>query len=202
MSPTPLTPDETLLWNRLRAGEREALGQLYDLHARALHRYGRRILHDDQTVWDAVHDVFVDVWKYRETLTVGADGRFYLLRALRNRLVRRVSEATRWTDAEPEWADDWTAETAWVEQETDAERQRNLREALGALTPRQREIIRLKFFDERSYEEIANLLHVNKQSVHNLMLRALEVLRSRLLLAGVLGALAGALGVAVMVLLA
>lgn len=61
MPPAPLPPDEAQFWNRLKADDRAALGELYDRHARSLHRYGRRIVFDDQTVWDAVHVVFADL---------------------------------------------------------------------------------------------------------------------------------------------
>lgn len=120
-----IPPDETQLWHRLWTGDRDALSELYDRHARVLHRYGRRIIHDDQTIWDAIHDVFVDVWKYRQTLTVETDGRYYLFRALRNRLLRQVAQATRWTGQEPEPAEDFSAETDEA-----------LRRALAELTPR------------------------------------------------------------------
>ncbi|MCY7360063.1 MAG: hypothetical protein LH609_21940, partial [Rudanella sp.] len=63
--PAPLPPDYAQVCTLLNADDRNALGELYDRHARSLHRYGRRIVFDDQTVWDAVHDVFMDVWKYR-----------------------------------------------------------------------------------------------------------------------------------------
>lgn len=182
MPAAPLPTDEALLWSRLKTGDQAALGELYDRHARVLHRYGRRIVHDDPTIWDAVHDVFVDLWKYRQTLTVEGDGRFYLFRALRNRLVRQVTEAARWADEPLDPPDALRQDADWLEEPADAETSRKLRRALQALSPRQREIIQLRFFDDRSYDEIAGMLGINKQSVHNLVFRALESLRSRLLL--------------------
>mgnify|MGYP002778359523 FL=1 len=182
MPAAPLPTDEAHLWSRLKTGDQAALGELYDRHARTLHRYGRRIVYDDPTIWDAVHDVFVDVWKYRQTLTVEGDGRFYLFRALRNRLVRQVTEAARWADEPLDPPDALRLEADWGEEPADAETSRNLQRALQELSPRQREIIQLRFFDDRSYDEIAGMLGINKQSVHNLVFRALESLRSRLLL--------------------
>ncbi|MCY7360064.1 MAG: hypothetical protein LH609_21945 [Rudanella sp.] len=77
---------------------------------------------------------------------------------MRNRLLRRLSEAARWADETPEPVDEFSVETAWLQEEIDAETGLKLQRALQELTPRQRESIQLKFLDERSYDEIADLL--------------------------------------------
>ena len=54
-----------------------------------------------------------------------------------------------------------------------------LLQAVNQLTPRQKEAITLRFYDNFSYDEIAEIMDLSDRSVYNLMYRALAVLRQR-----------------------
>ncbi|RZK52474.1 MAG: sigma-70 family RNA polymerase sigma factor [Hymenobacter sp.] len=64
-----------------------------------------------------------------------------------------------------------------IAQQTDAEQGQRLLAALNQLSKRQREALYLRFFDDFSYERIAEVMALNIQSVRNLIFRALQVLR-------------------------
>jgi RNA polymerase sigma-70 factor, ECF subfamily len=53
-----VTPDQTLLV-RLRAGEPQALGEVYDLHHEAVRAFAGRLVGDAGIAEDLVHEVFV-----------------------------------------------------------------------------------------------------------------------------------------------
>ena len=72
------TEEDLLLWTALRASDRNALGKLFDAYVRELLTYGYRISQDMALTKDAVQDVFVDLWAYRETLSPTVEVRFYL----------------------------------------------------------------------------------------------------------------------------
>ena len=49
--------------------------------------------------------------------------------------------------------------------------------ALDELSPRQREIIYLRFYQNLSYEEIADIMDLNYQTSRNLLYKAIRSLR-------------------------
>jgi RNA polymerase sigma factor (sigma-70 family) len=51
---------------------------------------------------------------------------------------------------------------------------------MDQLTPRQREVIYLRFFEELSYEEIAGMLDISVKGAYKLSYRALDALKELL----------------------
>ena len=61
-----------------------------------------------------------------------------------------------------------------------AERQARIRAAIAALPEHYREVVALKYEQDRSYEEIAALLETTKQTVESRLFRARQALRQEL----------------------
>ena len=55
----------TLVAARLRAGDAEALGELYDAVGQRAHALARRVLGDPAAAEDAVHEAFAQLWSAR-----------------------------------------------------------------------------------------------------------------------------------------
>ncbi len=184
--PAPLdtSPDE-LLWLRLQQGEPRALDELVRRHARPLLKYGCRFWSDEEEVKDCLQDLFAELWLRRERLEPVRSVRAYLLTALHNRLLnvhRADLRRTPWseeTETLP-FLSYFSVEDQWIEDETEREQLRRLNEYINALPPRQREAIYLKYYQNLTNEEIAEVLQINYQSVSNLLHRALCLLRSEL----------------------
>lgn len=66
------------------------------------------------------------------------------------------------------------------EQDGDDEIRETFDRVINLLTPRQKEAIYLHYQSEMSYDEIAQLLGINYQSVRNLIHRAVEKVRSEM----------------------
>jgi RNA polymerase sigma-70 factor (ECF subfamily) len=61
--------DEKQLWRAFRSGDSEAYAQLYDAYFEVLYRYGKKITSDTFLVEDCIQDLFVALWRNRETLS-------------------------------------------------------------------------------------------------------------------------------------
>ena len=176
-SPLP-DPD----WRDLRAGRHAALERLYRAHAPTLLRYGRQFARPE-AVQDAVHDLFTRIWERRTTLSPDAQPRPYLLFSLRNALIRsgkraeRVTELTERAHARDDAPD---AETRIVAEEHAEARQRTLRTALDALSPRERELVELRFHQGLDYDEACEVMGISYQSARNTLVRAFGKLRGRM----------------------
>lgn len=178
MSPSQHT--DTTLWSELKHGNRSAFARIYDTYADALYNFGNKLYHNPQVVEDAIHDLFVDLWRYREKLAVVSSVRVYLYVSLRRRIIQS-SKASNVFLYDLEWDKlnlaSLPEEARLVEKEvTDLQLER-LQRYLNNLSPRQYEAIVLRFYDDMTYAEIAAIMEVNEQSVRNLVQRGLEHLR-------------------------
>ncbi|MGX5818726.1 RNA polymerase sigma factor [Chitinophaga lutea] len=168
-------------WSRLKSGDPAALESIYRQHVRALYRYGQKVTPDVNLIQDSIQDLFLEIWRHRVTLSDTPFPRYYLLRALRNKLVRAQGQRSYISEGELRLASGHL-EAAYVEldimaRESEAQHRQTLKQLLEKLPSRQQEAIYLRFYQNIPYEHIAEMMGMNYQSVLNIMQRALKALR-------------------------
>ncbi|MCE6989792.1 RNA polymerase sigma factor [Dyadobacter sp. CY323] len=172
--------EDLTLWKQMLDGDKTALGTLFDIYAKELLTYGYRIS-PSELVKDAVQDVFVNIWLRRNTLSHDIKVRFYLYRCLRRALFKGISTEelnnTITTDLERWAVSENSAETDWISSESENHQNNQLSEALSGLSPREREVISLKYYSDMKLREIAALLNLKEQTIANTLQNALAKLR-------------------------
>jgi RNA polymerase sigma factor (sigma-70 family) len=168
-------------WRRFKDGDITALEGIYRAHVQSLINYGLKITDDLDLIKDSIQDLFIELWKGRQNLADTHDPKFYLFRALRNKLSKALSRQSFVSEAEMQLSSD-NLLTAYVELEITAKEQELqtrgiLQLLLQKLPKRQQEAIYLRFYHNFPYEVIASMMNMNYQSVLNLMQRALKTLR-------------------------
>lgn len=178
------TPGE--IWNELKEGKLHALKDLYEQYYQDLFQYGRRMTKDDQLVEDALQETFISVWKYRQTTSVPIVVRHYLLKAFRNQLLRLLSErsVTAYTGEAPDFSFEVAFDQVIIAGEDAMQLTSQINSAIQQLTPRQREIIYYRFFENFSFEEIGVLMNMQTRATYKLAARALQALKELLTVAG------------------
>ena len=145
--------------------------------------YGSKICDDAAVVNDCIHDLFLELWKYRSNLADTDDPRFYLFRALRNKLLKALSQRSFVSISEMQLASGdlpvTHIELDILAREEEAHTRDTLKMLMDKLPRRQQEVISLRFYSNFSYETIAGIMDMNYQSVLNLLHRALKTLRSK-----------------------
>jgi len=174
--------DLTLLWKEVLAGDKESLGRLFNICFDSLYSYGYRITPDSENVRDAIQEVFFQIWKYRKTLTIPDSVQAYLFTSLRRELLNKKKAHKRRDDIDSRYYieefdalisyNNWDEILNLEEQES-----KRLKESIQNLTPRQREVIYLKFYEGLSTEELSQILDLSAQSVYNLVFSAINKLR-------------------------
>lgn len=176
------------LWQSLKAGNKQALEQIYSGHAAALLKYGYKFSSNAQLVEDCVQDLFLDLWRNREGLGNTDSIAKYLFVALRRKVIRQVQRIQKQQSTEEpreyQFEVALSIDEEIISQETDQALHNALKLALENLSSRQKEIIYLKYFNGMDNQSISEILEINYQSVRNLVSRTLKVLKERL---GVLG---------------
>src|SRR5690606_8884992 len=166
------------LWKQFQRGDRDAFTKIVNQHSDVLYGYGKRFSTDDELIKDSIQDVFFTMWNRREYLSETTCIEFYLMKALRQRIVREPSKWQRMSSLD----DIPMNEASFVsELEDHPELMESGNTALKAyinkLSPRQREIIYLRFYENLKQEEVAELMGLNLQSVYNLQYSALLALK-------------------------
>lgn len=178
--------NDSALWHAFKQGDRVAFERIYAQQIQPLINYGYKITADRNLIQDCIQDLFVELWESRERLTNTDSIRFYLLKALRNKLLRQLQNTP--TDSLQEWqpmGQEESFEVALFTQETLAQHSAQLTNVLEKLPKRQREAIHLRYFQELSNEEVAEVMGVNYQSACKFIYTALKTLREKLQLSGI-----------------
>ncbi|MDE6268343.1 MAG: sigma-70 family RNA polymerase sigma factor [Muribaculaceae bacterium] len=149
--------------------------QLFRTHYAAMYRLAMLILRDDAVSRDIVHDVF-------EALLVAGKSEvtcIYLLAAVRNRClkhVRSLSALERMKEvysidtseiADEEWPDDTIITLIRATVSND-------------LTEACRRVVNLRFKENKSYQEISEILGISRVAVYKHLRHAIDVLRQKI----------------------
>ncbi|MFD1144454.1 RNA polymerase sigma factor [Larkinella insperata] len=186
MSHRPDTSNDLIHWNAFREGSESAFAALYSTYYRHLLNYGRRFGSDAATAEDAIHDVFIDLWKYRQTLTQPQSIQSYILKAFRNRLVTQLAEHQRrfaTVDREEPFglvATEPSSEDRLVEDTLNREQRAQIERAFKTLSPRQQEVLYLRYYTDLNYDEICAIMSITYNTARTQLYQALSVLRKRL----------------------
>ncbi len=178
-------PAESLkLWSKLQKGNLEAIGTLYDLYIDQLFVYGMQFCRDKSIVMDCIHDLFLNLYKYRKNISSTDRVDFYLKRALKNIILRRIKISRR--EAACEDQDNiatcqTSVEDRMIANEWEIERSRKLTNALKALSTKQRKGLLLRFTENNSYEEISEQMNISIESSRTMIYRAIKTLRKQML---------------------
>ena len=161
-------------------GDEAAFEALFEYYYAQLSTYAARFGYDASFATECVQDLFVKIWQNRANLSQPASVKHYLFKALRNTLYNRVEARKKelYIGSLDELIGfelvyepgDQAYPFSGVSDE--------LQHQLDRLTARQREAIYLFYFEELTYQEIADMLQINVTAAYKLVYRALESLRS------------------------
>ncbi|MDQ6476998.1 sigma-70 family RNA polymerase sigma factor [Dyadobacter sp. LHD-138] len=170
------------LWQQSKAGDNVAFCHLADKLYRTLFNYATSFTTDREYIKDAIQELLIHIWEKRQTINIQFVT-IYFLKSLRNQLLqefRRNKRPFLDIDEIEEITDSQTIETEIEESEAYSESQRRVKNAINELPKRQKEAIFLKFYEGLENEQIADLMHVNRQSVANLLFKAISTLKSQI----------------------
>ena len=104
----------------------------------------------------------------------------YLLISIKRRILRQINKRKRFTNIDyiNEFNLEFSIENQIVKEDNNAETIDRLNKTLEKLTPKQKEVIYLKFFEQLSYIEIARIMKVEVKAIYKLMARAIKNLKS------------------------
>lgn len=174
-------------WQALKNGKPEALSALFHQYYTPLFQYGQKLTnHNTELTKEIIQDLFFKLWDRRATLGEVRSVKIYLFTAFRRILIDKsrhfkVEEAFTASFKPMDTYENSPEDNFLFEEKrlTDAQKLKN---AILKLPNRVREAITLRYFEEMSYAEIAEIMELKERTVYNFVHEGLTLLRRGLML--------------------
>lgn len=172
-------------WSALQKGNLDALSFLYDEYIDDLFAIGFSIYPNKEFIQDVIHDTFLELFKYHGSLSTPNNIKAYLITAFkRNIYKKKKSKVINFESKDFETRMDLLEknechENKVIKLEQASFTERKVDHAMKSLTSHQIHVLELKFFEDKSYEEIASDLDVTVSSARTLVYRTIKELRKK-----------------------
>jgi len=186
----------SIWWQEAIEGDKKAFSNIHKELFNGLYYYAVKLLGDSNLANDTLQELFIKLWVKRKSIGELKNVKAYFFTSLRRQLLNelrnirshsnKISSSSENDFSEINIADDFDIEFSPEEiiiknQESETLHEK-LMDLLNELPRRQKEVIYLHYFEEMSYDQIANIMGINYQSVLNHVQKALQKLREQNLL--------------------
>jgi RNA polymerase sigma-70 factor (ECF subfamily) len=155
---------------------RELLTAAYDRYADELYRYAVMLTVDHGTAEDAVQQAFLKLARMGHRVLKIESYAHYLRTAVRNECWRLREKRRRWSH-EVELTETRLLIAPVDPDRVDEDERHRLENALRALPPEQREVVHLKVYEERTFQQIADMLSISINTAASRYRYAMDKLR-------------------------
>lgn len=168
-------------WVNITSGNKDSFFIFYNTLYRSLFQYGMVIAKDRELVKEAIHILFYELWEKHERLPIDVkDPKFYVFVWLKRIIFRQMKMQQSSLESVRDEPFEESVEMQKIRIEEMIEREQNLYAAMAKLTKKQHHYIDLKFFQNKSYEEIALAENAAVRTVYNVIYEAIKSLKGNL----------------------
>ncbi len=157
--------------------------QYYD----ELFRYGVKFTANVEETKDALNEFFIHIWDNRNKLEKVENLKAYLFVSYKRWLITHLRKMQKQCPPlaegkKPEELYELSYEEVIISQVRDEEIKKLLEEAIASLPRRQRQLLQMRFYENRSFEEISEQTSLSIRTVYNKLHEAVKKLRSNKLM--------------------
>jgi RNA polymerase sigma-70 factor, ECF subfamily len=184
-----MTDAEIML--RVREGDDAGFNYLIEKYRKPIMNFMYRMVHNQAVAEELAQDVFLRVYRSRETYRAEAKFTTWLYRIATNLGVNHARDTKHERSAQTIYLDQPDQETGTTPDVADSrpgaedemvrdERMRAIRKHVMALPERQRTAVLMHKYQGLDYKEIGAVLHLSESATKSLLFRAYQTLRERL----------------------
>ena len=158
----------------------DALFSIMTSYYNDLFKYGIKFTADVENTKDIVNQFFLHAWEHREKFVAAENSKAYLLVSFKRFLINDLRKSFPFKSVAdyPEEPMEHSYEDYIICFEENEALKKTLYESIQLLPARQKELLMLRFYDNMSYEEIAEKKSLSIRTVYNKIHLALKKLRS------------------------
>lgn len=173
------------VWTMLRNGDENALLTLYNHHYLGLINFGIKITGDRTLTHDCITQLLIELWDKRASLPLVNNVRCYLLTSLKHKILFELKakqiKGYKLADIESfPHHQEISYEEHLIKLQTDEGLKQKLNKAFLKLTPRQKQLLQMKFFEDIDYNEIARSCNITRRTAYNIIHDSLKILKAEL----------------------
>lgn len=176
---------------QVRAGDDAAFNYLVEKYHRPMIHFMYRMVHNQAVAEELAQEVFLRVYRSRETYRAEARFTTWLYRIATNLGVNHARDTRHERNAHTVYLDEQDAETGATPDVADArptaeqdlvrdERLKAIRQHVMALPERQRSAVLMHKYQGLDYKQIGEVLKLSESATKSLLFRAYQTLRERL----------------------
>lgn len=178
-----MAKDDSLLIAGLKEGDKAVFTQIYHKYSDGLFSLAHRYVKDYDLAEDILQQVFLQLWKSHEEITISKDLGNYLFKMTKNCVLKEIQEQnSRVLDAyELEY---WYTTLGTPKPGADSVEEGRLKAVyrmMEKLPPKTKNVFLMKIYENLSDEDIADRLGLSRQTVKNHYTQALKFMRRHLL---------------------
>nr|WP_162988683.1 sigma-70 family RNA polymerase sigma factor [Pedobacter schmidteae] len=181
-------------WKLLIEGEKQGLYACFSLFYDDLYRFGLSLYRNPELIKDSIQNLFIELWKIRDKLAEVENIQQYVF-TIYKRIIYKTNQKLvhkeELVDVNSEEIAEHhisvsSYEAILIASQEDEHLKKRLKYALASLSPRQLEIIQMRYFDCLSFKEISLKTELTERTVYNTLHNAVNVLRENMLCIGLL----------------
>jgi RNA polymerase sigma factor (sigma-70 family) len=173
------------VWLEFLNGSEAAIADLYSKFVPVLYNYGMHIINHDALVNDTIQDVFFELIDKKDKLAPATSVKFYLMASFRRRLIRQITRDKKLSSEQDFENSGFTykldPDVVQLTMKYSTDEKQIIEKACNSLPKRQREAIMLYFFEELTYQQMAEVFNFSHpKNARTLVYRALDTLSQKL----------------------
>jgi RNA polymerase sigma-70 factor (ECF subfamily) len=172
------------VWNQLRSGDLQSLLSLYNEYYVGLINFGVKMTSNLELTNDCISQMLIKLWDKHKELPEVQNVRSYLITCLKNELLieLRNENKIKSADTNLQYVNQYelSYEEYLIQMQTDVDVKNSLSRAFSRLSQREKQLLQMKFFEDLSYDEIAEKCNITKRTAYNIIHEALKTLRGDL----------------------
>lgn len=172
-------PNELLL-RSVVDGNREAFAELYSYYRTPALKFCTALLKDQEEAENALHEVFIKIWEKRAHIRPDLNFNSYLFTCLRNFIFDHFKRMEKDQRLRELYMSRMESCTGFDEAAQYDERDQFVQNVVARLSEKRKQIILLNIYEGKSYQEIAELMKISKNTVKNQLVKAKQILREQL----------------------
>lgn len=175
-------------WNLLKSGNEQCFYDCFDACYDDLYHLGLFLYKDAELVKESIQLLFIELWKIKDKFEDIRNVKEYVITIYKRILFKQKRIAVKyWTKTEDindsnNIDEDYSSsyEEMMINAQENSIRRNNLLAVFTQLSERQKELIRMRFFEEKTIEEIASATALTPRTVYNTLHNALTKLKELL----------------------
>lgn len=176
-------------WKLLAEGEKQGLYACFSLFYDDLYRFGMFLYKDPELIKESIQNLFIELWKIRHKLQDVDNIQQYVL-TIYKRIIyqthqkaspKNISQDIHLEELRHDEITVSSYESILIASQEDEQLKKRLTYALGKLTPRQKEVVQMRYYECLSFKEISHKTQLTERTIYNTLHSAVNVLRECLI---------------------